>query len=1604
MQTITSLTKLSAVLGIMAATTACAGGDARSPILDFDPSQSSLAATPDTALADGTAEITLTAQVNDADGKGIPMLGVRFTVSGSGNMLTPPSALTNASGVATVVVTSTEAGVKDVTALVDADGKQAGFASGITITFTPTSVPATKLAFGTQPSTSSAGTVIAPPITVLVQDENGDTVAGDTSAVTLAIGTNPASGSLSGTATVDAVDGVATFSGLSVDKIGAGYTLAASSGALTSATSNAFDITAGAAAALQVTVQPSAATAGAMIAPAIEVRVVDAGGNPVTSATNAITATIGTNPSSGVLSGTSAVSATSGVASFADLSIDKAGTGYTLTFSATGLTDATSSAFDISAAAAIKLGFAVQPSNTKAGDSITPAVEIELLDAFDNRVTSATDLIAIDLDTNPGPGTLSGTLSVAAVAGVARFSDLSINRVATGYTLAATSGSLAGAVSNTFAVSHGDPALLSIAVQPTDTTAGGTITPAVDVSLLDGFGNPATTATNTVTMAIDTNPGGGTLSGTTSVAAVAGLARFDSLSIDKTGAGYTLAAASGSLTGATTSTFSITPGSAVGLAFAASPTDAIAGEAIAPAVQVTIVDGGGNVVSSATDAITVAIGTNPGSATLSGTATANAVAGVATFSTLSLDRAGTGYDLTASSGALTGATSSAFDITPAAAAALVVIAPSSATAGVAFDITVEARDAFGNTATGFAGVVDFTSGDSAATLPASYTFLAGDAGSRTFTASTTLATAGTQSLTATDAGGAPPTAGTTNIDVAHGPIATLVFTTQPANALVGDVITPSVVVAAQDAFGNAATSFVGAVTMSIANNPGTATLGGTTSVTASSGVATFDNLSLDATGVGYTLSATDGGTANATSNAFDVLGGIVGGTLVITEVMAAPTAPASDTTKGKWFELRNASANPVRVENLLVEQRPTASGAVEASFTVTATDVIAPGGHYVLGAAAFADNGGVPVDYVYPASFALGYPKHLRVSYQTTVVDEVDFTANVSDNSGGATRSFPTTAAGQAVAHSFQTTSPSSNDYPWYWCNEPTPTPGATNSGACGIAPVGEVDFCRTQLGGPVVLDTSETADVFSQYFEGTVTDQFHDGNDGYANVEAQLGWGTSVTNPEATWTWFAAAPNPSYVEFDAGENNDEMTAQLAIVSAASGGESVFYGFRYRLRDPTSGTSGAWVYCAKEGATTMTLASPGAGGDYPSVTVYPGSSEIAAARAAADGSGLSLPISGAFVTYVRPLIGADPAGFYVQAVATGPALLIEVDPATLTPVPAAGDRVSFTVTDMATFGGMRKATGLSGFTRISTGGDVSTLVQDLSTRADVVTNQVGYEHELCSLASATVVGAFAPDGAGFEAATIDTAGVSGNANLTVRIASTLVASNSLGAGCVLQIGPTPFAYATPTTTFQVLAASDFTVVSCPPPPVCTPSKIVISQVYGGGGNSGATFTNDFIELHNRSVGPVDISGWSVQYASSTGTNWSETVVPASTTLAPGAYYLVQLAGGVTGAPLPTADLTDTTNLSATKGKVALVSAGTPLSGACPTDATIVDFIGYGAAATCSEGANTTGGSNTTSKLRAGAGCTDTDDNSADFSSATPTPRNTSTTALSCGCQ
>ena len=181
-------------------------------------------------------------------------------------------------------------------------------------------------------------------------------------------------------------------------------------------------------------------------------------------------------------------------------------------------------------------------------------------------------------------------------------------------------------------------------------------------------------------------------------------------------------------------------------------------------------------------------------------------------------------------------------------------------------------------------------------------------------------------------------------------------------------------------------------------------------------------------------------------------------------------------------------------------------------------------------------------------------------------------------------------------------------------------------------------------------------------------------------------------------------------------------------------------------------------------------------------------------------------------------------------------------------------------------------------------------------------------------------------------------------------------------------------------------------------------SVVISQVYGGGGNSGATYINDFIELFNPTAAAISVNGWSVQYNSATSTTstWQITNLP-NVSIQPGQHFLIQEAAGAGGTTaLPTPDVIGTIALSATAGKVVLVNNTTAFAIQCPSTG-VLDLVGFGATANCFEGAGAAPApTNTTAILRLANGCTDANNNAADFITGAPNPRNTSSTLTPCG--
>ena len=655
---------------------------------------------PGNTIAGAAITPAVTVSVSDAGGNPEPNASVTVTLSaGSGTLSGTTVRTTNGAGIASFSGLSIDkTGSKQITAS----------SGGLTVASTSFSVTpgaAATIAFTQQPSNAVAGASIAPPVVVRLLDSNSNPIPN--ASVTLSKASGP--GTLSGTL-AQSTDGSgnATFANLSFDKVG-GYQITADGAGLT-ATSSTFTISVGAAASITFTQQPTGASSGAIITPATAVQVLDAGGNPVVGAGVSLDLTSGT----GTLSGTTTSSTNaSGKATFSNLSIDKTGSKQ-ITASSGGLTVASTS-FSVTPGAAATIAFTQQPSNAVAGATITPPVTIQVLDASGNLVTTSSAPVTLTLTS--GTGTLAGTTTQNAASGIATFSNLSVSTAGTKQVTAASAG-LAPATSSPFTITTGAPSQLVFGQPPTGAASGATITPAVTVLIKDSVGNVVTTSSAPVTLTLTS--GTGTLAGTTTQAAVNGVATFSDLSISTAGAGKILTASSTGLTSAASSAFAITAGAPSQLVFTTQPAvgaSFASGATVSPALTVQIEDAAGNPVAQSNVSITLSLVTGS-TGTISGIpnpAPKTDASGKVTYSNVSIDLVGS-KQIVADSATLpvSAATSNPITITPGTAAKLAFgQQPTDTPSGTAITppVTVLVEDTAGN-------VVTTSSASISLTLPA----------------------------------------------------------------------------------------------------------------------------------------------------------------------------------------------------------------------------------------------------------------------------------------------------------------------------------------------------------------------------------------------------------------------------------------------------------------------------------------------------------------------------------------------------------------------------------------------------------------------------------------------------------------------------------------------------------------------------------------------------------------------------------------------------------------------------------------------------------------------------------------------------------------------
>ena len=313
--------------------------------------------------------------------------------------------------------------------------------------------------------------------------------------------------------------------------------------------------------------QPGAASAGSPLNSQPAVAVQDAEGNVVTGSTFQINISItsGTGGAGATLYGPTTATTVNGVARFNALYINKAGTDYTLTAVCDALMPAVSAPFKISAAEASKLAFTVQPAGGTAGSPFTIQPEAAVLDHFGNPVTNYSDPVTIAITFGSTSGAvLAGKTTVPVINGIARFTDLSIDKAYPSFTLTAMSDSLEPANSLSFEIRPAAAVKLEFTIQPGGARAGKQFDTQPKVAVEDTFGNVVHDTGISVTISITPGSGapGAVLAGSKTEIAeggLGGLAVYSGLSIDRPGSGYTLTAVGGNLTAAVSQNFDVTP-------------------------------------------------------------------------------------------------------------------------------------------------------------------------------------------------------------------------------------------------------------------------------------------------------------------------------------------------------------------------------------------------------------------------------------------------------------------------------------------------------------------------------------------------------------------------------------------------------------------------------------------------------------------------------------------------------------------------------------------------------------------------------------------------------------------------------------------------------------------------------------------------------------------------------------------------------------------------------------------------------------------------------------------------------------------------------------
>jgi hypothetical protein len=607
--------------------------------------------------------------------------------SGDAGNLPGTSKVTAVNGMATFSGLTVDAAGSWVLAV-----RRSGLAGATTDLFQVDAAPATQLVVTTEPpGTVTAGAAFE--VDLAAEDSSGNADPNFTGSVTLAL--DSSDDTPSGTVTATAFNGVATFSSLTINNVGSGYTWQASSSGLTSATTNAMDATSsGRATRLVVTTQPpSTVTAG--IGFGLVVTAEDSFGNMDTGFNGSVTVN---DPNGGSPLGQAL--AVHGVATVSGLTLDQAGVSYSLAVTGTGLAPATTNLFDVKAAAATHL-VVLDPSRVL--PRVPFAVEVQAVDPYGNVDSTFNGGVTLALNNSPSSAALGGSLTGMAVNGLASFSGLTIDNPGIGYTLKAAGTGLVAQPSPAFDVTSDQ---LVVTAQPPDSvTAGHGFGLVVSVEDSSGKADPSFQGSLTVGLVNfgTTTP---TLSGTLTVPAVNGVATFSGLTLTQPGDDYALVVTGKGMGGAVTDALDVTAVAAPHLVVTTPPPNSVAAGS-SFGLTLAAEDSQGNVDATFNGSVTLALVGNPAGGTLSGTRTALAANGVVSFNGLTLNRVGSGYLLRATASGVTAATTTAVSVTAGTATHLVVTTPppDRVISGSGFSLAFAAEDAEGNVDATFNGSV-----------------------------------------------------------------------------------------------------------------------------------------------------------------------------------------------------------------------------------------------------------------------------------------------------------------------------------------------------------------------------------------------------------------------------------------------------------------------------------------------------------------------------------------------------------------------------------------------------------------------------------------------------------------------------------------------------------------------------------------------------------------------------------------------------------------------------------------------------------------------------------------------------------------------------------